>query len=112
MLTDLKVRTAKATGKRMKLSDFNGLYLDITPSGKKSWRMRYRVGPKDRTHTFGPYPEVSLKAAREMRDDARAKLRHGEPLDNPLVLSVAESPPIILWGLAARGCSLARLMKL
>ena len=38
MLTDTKCRTAKPKEKRYRLNDFNGLYFEVKPNGKKAWR--------------------------------------------------------------------------
>src|SRR5690554_6152823 len=77
MLTDVKIRKAMPTSRAYRLTDYGGLYLFVTPSGGKHWRMRYRFGGKEKTLTFGPYPEVSLAQAREARDAAKAVLREG-----------------------------------
>lgn len=77
MLTDQKVRAAVARSAGYKISDSNGLHLFVSPGGGKSWRFRYNFGGKERRIVFGTYPELSLKVAREMRDDARRLLRDG-----------------------------------
>lgn len=77
MLTEVQCRSAKAAGKPVKLADSLGLHLFITPAGHKSWRYKYRFGGKERRIVFGPYPDISLKKARELRDDARRELRDG-----------------------------------
>lgn len=79
-LTDTEARKATPREKDYKLADGGGLYLFVTRNGYKSWRMKYRFGPKEKRLIFGPYPEVSLKEARELRDDARRLLRdHRDP---------------------------------
>ncbi len=60
-LTDKKIKNAKAKDKPYKLFDGGGLYLEIRPTGKKIWRLKY----KNKTYTIGEYPIVSLKNARE-----------------------------------------------
>jgi hypothetical protein len=77
MLTEVQCRAAKAEDKPVKLADSLGLHLFITPAGHKSWRYKYRFGGKERRIVFGPYPDLSLKKARELRDDARRELRDG-----------------------------------
>lgn len=77
MLTDTEIRKAKSADKPRKLSDGGGLYLHITPTGSKLWRMKYRFNDKENLLSFGPYPEVTLAAARQKRDDAKAVLREG-----------------------------------
>ena len=39
--------------------------------------MEYRFGGKEKGLSFGVYPEVSLKTARQRRDDARSQLANG-----------------------------------
>lgn len=78
MLTDIQCRKAKTDGKRLKLSDRQGLFLDVTKNDVKSWRLRFRLDGKDRTHTIGPYPEISLVGARQAAEKARARIRVGE----------------------------------
>ncbi|QSR16092.1 integrase arm-type DNA-binding domain-containing protein [Novosphingobium sp. KA1] len=77
MLTDQQCKNAKADGKDLKLADAQGLHLYVTKSGYKSWRLKYRFGGKERRIVFGAYPEISLKLARELKDDARRDLREG-----------------------------------
>ena len=77
MLTDLMARKAKAADKPFKLADAGGLYLYVTPTGFKSWRLKYRFAGKERGIVIGPYPEVTLTEARDTRDAARKALRGG-----------------------------------
>lgn len=77
MLTDVQVRKAKPAEKAYKLSDEKGLFLLVSTTGNRSWRLKYRFGPKEKLLTFGSYPEVSLTDARDRRDDARRLLREG-----------------------------------
>lgn len=77
-LTDLKLKTTKAGAKLIKLSDGDGLYLEVLPNGSKTWRFRFRqVNGKENLLTFGPYPDVSLVEARTKRAQARQLLRDG-----------------------------------
>ncbi|QRX83250.1 integrase arm-type DNA-binding domain-containing protein [Glaciimonas sp. PAMC28666] len=72
-LTDIQVRTAKPKDKSYTLADGGGMYLEVTPSGSKIWRMAYRQpNGKNTRLTFGAYPTVTLVAARKKRDEARA----------------------------------------
>ena len=80
-LTDSKIRQAKPTEKNQKLSDGGGLYLFIPKSGEgkrtKSWRLKYRIGGKEKLLTIGPYPSVTLKAARKAREEAKDMILEG-----------------------------------
>jgi integrase len=76
-LTDIQVKNAKPTGKDHKLADGGGLYLLVTPTGGKLWRMDYRLNDKRKTISFGAYPALSLADARQRREDARKLLVNG-----------------------------------
>jgi len=76
-LTDTKIRTAKPDNKPQKLTDSNGLYLEIRPSGKKLWRYRYRIDGKENLFALGGYPEITLADARAERDRARLLVKEG-----------------------------------
>lgn len=76
-LTELKVRAAKAAEKPYKLYDERGLFMLVTVAGGRLWRFKYRVGGVEKLLTLGIYPDVSLKRAREKRDDARRALADG-----------------------------------
>lgn len=76
-LTDTAIRKIKPTEKPFKMADSSGLYLLIKPNGSKLWYMKYRIDGKEKKLSFGPYPDVSLFKARQLRDTARAKVREG-----------------------------------
>ena len=61
-LTDIVVRTSKPTDKPQKLGDSGGLYLLIHPNGSKYWRLKYRYLKKEKTLSFGIYPQNMLDA--------------------------------------------------
>lgn len=73
-LTDVSVRQARATGKDYTLPDFDGLSLAVSATGGKSWHFRYYWAAKQKRMSLGTYPEVSLRDARALRDEARALL--------------------------------------
>jgi integrase len=77
MLTDAAVRAAKPKDKQYRLADERGLYLQISTSGAKLWRFKYRVDGKEKVLAFGQYPDVSLGEARDKRDAARKQLEAG-----------------------------------
>jgi integrase len=76
-LSDAAIRKAKAGARPTKLSDGGGLFLLLNPNGSRLWRLKYRFEGKEKLLAFGAYPEVSLKDAREQRDDARRQLAAG-----------------------------------
>ena len=73
-LTDVSVRNAKPGEKPKKMFDGRGLYLEVSPKGGKWWRFKYRYGGKEKRLSLGVYPDVSLKEARERREEARKLL--------------------------------------
>lgn len=76
-LTDTAIRGAKPALKPQKLFDGNGLFLFIAPSGAKSWRLKYRFQGREKLLTFGAYPQISLKEAREACTVAKKQLSGG-----------------------------------
>jgi integrase len=82
-LTDTRIRNAKPEEKPKRLFDERGLYLEISPAGGKWWRLKYRVAGKEKRLSLGVYPEVSLKEARDRRDEARKLMAEGiDPSEN------------------------------
>ncbi len=76
-LTDVLLRNIKPIDKVQKISDGEGLYLHVSQTGGKLWRMAYRYAGKQKTLSFGAYPAVSLKEARKRRDEAKELLAAG-----------------------------------
>jgi integrase len=77
MLTDTACKNAKLTPPR-KISDSGGLYLEITSTGSKLWRVAYRFDGKQKKLSIkGAYPEVTLAEAREQRDAAKKLIAQG-----------------------------------
>ena len=76
-LTDLQVKKAKPTEKEYKLSDGSGLFLLVTPSGGKLWRLDYTFDGKRKTLSFKSYPEITLIEARQRREEARKLIANG-----------------------------------
>lgn len=82
-LSDVAIRTAKPRDKPYKLADGGGMYLEISPSGGKWWRLKYRFDGKEKRLSLGTYPEVGLKEARVKREDLRRLLAAGvDPGEN------------------------------
>ena len=73
-LTDTFIRRENGNGKVQKHSDGGGLFLYVTPEGKKSWRMAYRFAGKQKLLVIGPYPSIGLKEARDRREEAKKLL--------------------------------------
>ena len=77
-LTDIQVKNAKSKGKAYKLSDAGGLFLFVTPTGGKLWRLAYRFDGKQKTLSFGAYPTITLLEARSKRDQAKKLLANDQ----------------------------------
>lgn len=73
-LSDAKLRTMTTPGRYF---DGGGLYLELKPAGGRYFRLKYRFNGREKLLALGVYPEVSLKAARERREDARRVLASG-----------------------------------
>lgn len=76
-LTNVAIKNASPRDKPYRLYDEKGLYLEITPKGTKLWRWKYRFNGKEKRLAIGPFPEIGLQPARDMRDTARALLASG-----------------------------------
>ncbi len=77
MLTDLAVRKAGPREKAYKLSDGGGLYLLVTTSGQRYWRMDYRFADKRATSALGVYPTVTMAEARAKRLEIKKLIAEG-----------------------------------
>ncbi|MFZ9115025.1 MAG: tyrosine-type recombinase/integrase [bacterium] len=77
-LTEALVRSEKPAARRRRISDGGGLLLEIDPAGGKYWLWRHRYPPtkdgKQQDYRIGPYPRISLKSARSIRDAQRLKM--------------------------------------
>ncbi|MQA37838.1 tyrosine-type recombinase/integrase [Rugamonas aquatica] len=82
--------TAAEPGK--KLADGGGLHLFITPAGSATWRIKYRIEGKEKLFSIGPYPQVSLAAARVELGEVKALLLEGkDPVSNRQVNRAANA---------------------
>jgi len=95
MLNDARCRNARINAKPYKLTDGNGLYLEVKPNGVKAWRYRFVLGGKESVFAIGEYVAApsgetseqtaagkngrrfTLAEAREQRARARALVRQG-----------------------------------
>lgn len=76
-LSDATIRKAKPGEKPQRIHDGNGLYLEVSPAGNKLWRFKYHFEGKEKRLALGVYPAISLKVARNKRDEARELLADG-----------------------------------
>jgi integrase len=53
------------------------MYLLVSATGAKLWRLKYRVFRKEKVLALGQYPERTLAEARDLRDEARKRVRDG-----------------------------------
>jgi len=79
MLDALKVKraTCPPDKRQVKLYDARGLFLLVRANGSKMWRFRYKFAGKEKLLALGSYPGVSLKDARDLAGEARARLTLG-----------------------------------
>ncbi|MDR1612843.1 MAG: Arm DNA-binding domain-containing protein, partial [Planctomycetota bacterium] len=73
-LTGRMIATLKPMEKAKKHFDGGGLFLFVTPTGGKLWRMAYRFHGKSKLLSFGQYPTVTLRMARDRREEAKRLL--------------------------------------
>lgn len=71
-LTNTAIKNAKTATKSVKLFDERRLFVIVTPAGGKWWRLKYRFDNKEKLLSLGVFPDISLKTARERRDELRA----------------------------------------
>jgi len=86
-LSDVQIARVKPQAKQITLFDGGGLFLLVTPTGGKLWRLKYRFEGKGRLLALGAYPAVSLMEARRRRDEVKKNLAHGI---DPAVLRKAQ----------------------
>lgn len=78
-LTDKAIKAFAAKAERgKKLADGGGLYLFVTPAGGVTWRIKYRLGGKEKVYSVGPYPTVSLSGARVELGEVKSLLLEGK----------------------------------
>jgi len=78
LLTDSLIKSLKGKAKQYAQNDGDGLSLLVLPNGSMSWRYRYRFAGKAKMLSLRGYPEVSLKEARESRDELKKILQSGK----------------------------------
>jgi integrase len=74
VLTVVAIKNAKPREKSYRLFDGGGLYLEVSPRGGRWWRLKYRFDGKEKRISLGVYPDITLKEARDRRDEARRQL--------------------------------------
>lgn len=80
-IQDKEIKDLKAKEKPYKFTIGKSLYLLINPNGSKYWRMKYIFLGKEKTLSFGVYPEISIEEAIYQRDIAKELLKkHIDPV--------------------------------
>ena len=82
-LTELALKNLKPKEQRYLVRDYQGLYIEVNPTGRKYWKVRYMVDGHAKKITLGEYPYVSLKEARQKRDEVRGMPVTGEEPQKP-----------------------------
>lgn len=84
-LTDLKLRALRPRDKTCKVTDRDGMYVAVSPTGALSFRYDYRIGGRPETLTVGRYDsDIGAKRARDPDD-----------LDYGMSLSLAEARTLL-----------------
>ena len=100
-LNDTAIRNIKPKDRPFKLADGNGLYLFVTPTGSRLWRLKYRFGGHERTLSIGAYPAVTIKMARDAREQAKTMLATGIDPSQAKQASKLKEKEATLWFWAA-----------
>lgn len=91
-LTDTQVKALKPGAKKTKVPDADGLYVEVLPTGRKTYRMRFSLGGQQRDLRIGQVEFVRLAEARQRRDMARSMIDRGE--DPTAALASAQPEPV------------------
>ncbi|MGL4858711.1 MAG: tyrosine-type recombinase/integrase [Enterobacteriaceae bacterium] len=75
-LSDTKLRNLSAKEKPYQIADGGGLFIEVLTSGRKVWRLRYRLNNKQEKATLGEYPAFTLLEARQWREECRSMIAH------------------------------------
>ena len=81
-LTNQEIEHAKSRKQAYKLYDRNGLSIAVSPNGRKHFRLRYWFEGGQRELSLGPFPQITLRMAREVTHTVRSLLERGfDPSD-------------------------------
>jgi len=76
-LTELSIKQSKPKDKQYKLTDGEGMYLRVYPNGSKYWQLQFWFEGKQKILSFGVWPVISLKEARDKRFVAKKIIKEG-----------------------------------
>jgi hypothetical protein len=79
MFTDVSISSLKQQESRFVVTEGEGLYLEVSPKGKKVWKHHYKVARKSKWHKLGEYPVMSLSDARKENRLIKANTERGRP---------------------------------
>jgi integrase len=68
-LTDAKIRNAKPRANRYRLADSHGLCIEVTPTGQRLWRYRYRIAGKENLFAAGAWCAAPIGETAEQAAD-------------------------------------------
>lgn len=77
MLTDTKLKNLKPSEKIYKVSDRDGLYVAVLPSGTVSFRYNYKINQRQETLVLGKYGQINLAEARDKLIEAKKSIAAG-----------------------------------
>lgn len=76
--TDLFLKGLQPKATRYVETEGNGFYIEVMPSGEKSFRYRYRLNGQREKVTIGSYPSMTLKVARGRHLEMLGQVNMGE----------------------------------
>lgn len=79
-LSAVKIRYLKPRDKSYKVTDLDGLFIAVKPTGSRLWHFKYGIDGKEKLFSQGICPAVSLAQTRAGRNEARALLAKGQDL--------------------------------
>lgn len=77
MLSNAAVKAARSRSRAYKMFDERGLFLFVTPTGLRSWRLRYRIDGREKLLCLGQWPDLQLVDARDRAEGARGLVAQG-----------------------------------
>ena len=94
-LTDVQIRAWLKAGQPLAKSDGDGLTFTLSKNGTAAWVLRYRLAGKQKEKTLGRFPDISLKYAREIATENRAKIQQGIDVAREKQIEIRDS--IAAW---------------
>jgi integrase len=76
-LSVARIRALEPQTRRYKVTDSRGLALEVRPSGRKTWRLRYTLRRQRTEINLGRFPHLSLADARQRRDVLLSAISEG-----------------------------------